>query len=458
MSAVIPKDLTGLVRHPTKMDAWIPGTRSEGDNLCNEIPIPTTEWGTTFCTLGLDESIIEFMTLTYVHQTQVHARFKDLYGAKKIIQSSFSGTTPDQLMDQQAVIDHARRIYDSCDPSDEEAFTKMDNTLDAIRGATIASRTAHLDAFAFQQTLKEKGLMTATTQQIEAAVQMQDGGLKRDELPLVSASNTGKSQTSEELIKLTEGSGAESDNTKRKLRPLDFDGDSTKRHKRKKSKAKTRNHLSMKNPTTRYVMGRNILGMLGKVQQATQDALKKNLLKHVPAADLVEAATGQKLPDYQANLINGMQAKADPDAPVVVRMGEKTMHVDIDEADPDPDRTVAVIQEAHNTTTFEAELDAALDKYLDPSLFPESVDASVIPMIRAGVREVLLEEHRIPKDGDLEISPTTGAVSHVGKILKSAEAAMTVADAMADVKADQLGRGLLAAQVVYPCDEFGNPV
>jgi hypothetical protein len=76
---------------------------------------------------------------------------------------------------------------------------------------------------------------------------------------------------------------------------------------------------------------------LGQVQQDTQDAMKKALLKELPAADLIESATGTQLPDYQANLINGFQAKADPEAPVVKRMGEHYVESIDDSAPASPE-------------------------------------------------------------------------------------------------------------------------
>lgn len=92
--------------------------------------------------------------------------------------------------------------------------------------------------------------------------------------------------------------------------------------KRKKSKAKS-NHLpNMKNRSVKSTLGASILGMLGKVQRDTQDAHKKALLKELPMADVIEMSTGEKLPDYQANLINQMHLKADPDSRIAERLKE----------------------------------------------------------------------------------------------------------------------------------------
>jgi hypothetical protein len=265
----------------------------------------------------MSQALIEYLTLPYIWQTQIHARFKELYGAEKIIQSFYSGATSDQLMDSMKVIEHARALYDACDPEDPEAFTTLDNTLGAIRATSLEERTKLFGSFAVQHSLKEKGIMTATTQQLET-IKSQFAGVKRDEAIVLGANNTGKSRMTEELIKQIEASTGQKVTVAPKLRSLE-----PRKPKRKKSKAKSPHIPNMRNATVKRALGASILMKLGQVQQDTQDAMKKALLKELPAADLIESATGKALPDYQANLINGFQAKADPDAPVVKRMSEQ---------------------------------------------------------------------------------------------------------------------------------------
>lgn len=324
-----------------------PSFGSDGNNLCTEVPIPTgTEHN--WCTLGMSQALIDYLPLGHIWQTQIHARFKELYGAKKIIQSFYSGATPDQLMDPMKVIEHARALYDSCDPEDPEAFTKLDNTLDAIRAVSFEERSKLFGSFAVQHALKEKGIMTATTQQLEAFQskleqkphqaealdslnQQLTGGTKLGEAVVLGANNTGKSRLTEELIKQIEASTGQKVTVSPKLRSLE-----PRKPKRKKSKAKSPHIPNMRNATVKRALGASILMKLGQVQQDTQDAMKKALLKELPAADLIESATGQALPDYQANLINGFQAKADPDAPVVKRMGEHYAESIDDDAPANP--------------------------------------------------------------------------------------------------------------------------
>lgn len=269
------------------------------------MPGQNSEW----CTLGMPDAVLEYISLTsHVWQTQVHARFKELYGAEKIIQSFYSGAAPSQLMDPLAVIELARKLYDSCDPEDPEAFTKLDNILDAIRATYLEERSKLFGSFAIQNTLKEKGIMTVSTKLTDAVVQKFNDteGKSKD------------TQTLIDMIESAEQTGMAS--IAPKLNVGDFNGDSTKRQKRKKSKSKS-NHLpNMSNKSVKRALGASILGLLGKVQRDTQDSQKKALLKELPAADVIEMATGNKLPDYQANLINNLQAKADPDSPIVKRM------------------------------------------------------------------------------------------------------------------------------------------
>lgn len=371
------------------------------NNLCAEIYQPTVgqhDW----CTLGMSDALIEYLTLPHIWQTQVHSRFKDLYDTKKIIQSSYSGSTPDQNMDPQACHNLANALYDSCEPT-EEAFTVLDNTLGAIRAVSLEERTKLFGSFAIQHALKEQGIMTATTQQIDAiAATTQVGGStdphlgeRRDELPPVNAiTPSGKSEDTAKLIDLIEGA-VQSIPTSNQFVDLSRKArgshklsslDGTRKPKRKKSKNKSNHIPNMKNARTKSALGAIILGRLGQVQRDTQDAYKKALLKELPAADVIEMATGEKLPDYQANLINAMQAKADPSAPVVKRMQDE--NIDTVDGTPEPTRV-------ERQAIFEKNLDEALAKYITPDLLPEGASdqsiADIISQLRAHFVERNLE-------------------------------------------------------------------
>lgn len=98
MSSVIPKDRTGMVRHPFKLDCWIPGESNGHDNLCMEIPIGEM----MECTLGKPD----LSALTHNHLTQIQMELWNNRGGGpegKIINSFYSGATPDQLMSSKEV-------------------------------------------------------------------------------------------------------------------------------------------------------------------------------------------------------------------------------------------------------------------------------------------------------------------------------------------------------------------
>lgn len=329
MSAVIPNDLTGLVRHPTKCDAWIEGERGlSRNNLCNEITLPMVPWTThtnldNFCRLGMQQSLSDFITLSnYIHMNQVHAKFRILIDHPKIINSSYSGATPDQLMpalDAEALA--LRLISDH-----EEDLTQLDNVLGALTTTYLQESIQLFGSFAANSTLKEQRLMQATTSNtpfettpalplgFNLPAGAAAGGFKPGEMTSIGT------VTSEDVSKL--GSllesvdGAKAFIKQPKLKSLD----EVRKPKRKKSKPKSAHIPNMNNHSVKRALGATILMKLGQVQRDTSDAYKRAMLKELPAADLLEMATGEKLPDYQANLINSMQAKADPTAPVVERM------------------------------------------------------------------------------------------------------------------------------------------
>ena len=405
-----------MLPHPFKTDTWIEGERSNENNLCNEIPMPMS--GNDICVLGMKPSMMKYMALNNeVHQTQVHGRVWHLIGDTnlKLINSSYSGSTPDQRMDTQEVLDLARELYAEHDPD----FTELYNTLGKLRAIQFEERMKLFSSFATLQNLKEKGIMTTLTEQTDIVAKLtqaqpsgSDGGLHRGELVLQSASNVGKSAGTEELAKLISEAGNNGDHgpsedqfvdlsrsARGKLKSLD----GVRKVKRKKSKPKSNHLTNMNNARTKRVLGATILNMLGKVQQDTADSYKRSLLKEIPLADFVELASGEKLPDYQANLLNAMQAKADPSAPIVERVNAGTVpaiqeHVEIVNTMMGRGQTAPILifdespeqlSNEERLTIFEQNIDNALARYVTPDVFPEGTTdemrVDVIAQVKAAV-------------------------------------------------------------------------
>lgn len=403
-----------MLPHPYKTDTWTDAERIRGNNLCEEIFQPMS--GNTLCTLGMKPSMLKYATLNNdIHQHQVHSRVWELIGDPnlKMLYSSFSGSVPSQHMDSQEVMDLARELYDE----HEENLTELYKTLGAVRHIQFQERTKLMGSFAVQQSLKEKGIMTLLTEQSEQIAKLTQakehgvfGGERRGEISIISSHNNkmGDALTvpetpdTVELTRLIEEAGEVNVNsTKHKMTVADYDGDSKRRQKRKKSKPKS-NHLpNMRNARTKRVLGATILNMLGKVQQDTQDSYKRSLLKEIPLADFVELASGEKLPDYQANLLNAMQAKADPSAPIVERVSREVkdqaeepvtaavlgrgltsplLHMDVPAVE---------LTNEERQATFEQNLDNALARYITPDLLPDDLQgekhAEIVAQVRAAV-------------------------------------------------------------------------
>lgn len=407
MSSVIPVALKGnMIPHPYKTDTWIEGTRTPGDNRCMEIQLPTSPFGSEeptldMCVLGMKQSFLEYAGLGNVHQTQVHAKVKRLLGHEKIINSFYSGATPNQLMPELDVEALAIRLISE----HEEDLTWLDNSLGTVRVAYLQESAKLYSSLAVNNSFKEQGLMQDTINLVLATqVQLEEkqlfGGTPVGEMPIVSAKTSeGMSQLIEQIESVD---GTQALVKTPKLASLD----SVRRpKKRKKSKAKSPHIPNMRSGIVKRALGASILMKLGQIQQDTQDAYKRALLKELPAADFIEMATGEKLPDYQANLINSMQAKADPEAPIVTRMQDGVLHVEIDENDPDPVRTLetvqSIVKEARGVDVKVAQMDEVA--YL--------ADGTV-PAIRAHV----------------------------------------------DAIEPMLGRGRTNPELYVPADEFGNPV
>lgn len=171
-----------------------------------------------------------------------------------------------------------------------------------------------------------------------------------------------------------------------------------RKHKVKKKGAKRQTHLdNIKGHGIKSAMGANILRKLGAIQQKTLDHTKHQLLQEIPMADLVEASTGEKLPDYQANLLNSWHAKADPNAPIVSKIQSSTVpyirrHVDI----------VNKMLGKTQTKPYAEALDEALDTYLNETLLPEGVDTVNLTQVKDAIRKHLLENRKAEILTDLQ--------------------------------------------------------
>jgi hypothetical protein len=468
-----------MIPHPFKTDTWVEGDRSGHLNACQEIFLPTSIFnedsidnnvqlrGNTpvadLCVLGMKQSFLDYAALRNdIHMTQVHAKVKRLLEHEKIINSFWSGATPNQLMPDLDVEALAIRLISE----HEEDLTWLDNSLGAVRMAMIEERSKLFSSFAVNNSMKELGTMQSTTD-LALAMQTQNvlsksapgyidphhpdanhggpaelrGGFKRDDLVTVNAITDGVKS----LGALIEGAEKATDESSGRLNVPKLKGlDSFRRvPKRKKSKPKSKHLPNMNNARVKSALGTVILMKLGQIQRDTSDSQKKALLKELPAADLLEMATGEKLPEYQANLINGMQAKADPDAPIVKRMADvatpfgdpalgmvhldplpyldsetgerKVLKVELDPADPEPGRTVEVIQDAvlgrgltnsvmhldvdgyltkeQRQEIWVKNLDIALATYIHPDLFPGEMSPEVCAEVATKLRAYLIEKN-----------------------------------------------------------------
>lgn len=227
-------------------------------------------------------------------KTQIYNHVVREFGGKP--SSYLQGMARDTLLPQIAVEEFAKTVIDEYDGNPRLAA-------DVLKAAMTEHITL-MSATMMNQAMKEQGLMGQITKVTDN---------------MIEQVNT-KGTENEELIKLIEGANGEKGPAG--PRPnLEL-----RKPKRKKSKPKSQHLPNMQAKSVKRVLGASILTMLGTAQRDTQDAQKRALLKELPAADIIEMATGEKLPDYQANLINAIQAKVDPEAPIVKRM-ESTIHL-----------------------------------------------------------------------------------------------------------------------------------
>lgn len=186
------------------------------------------------------------------------------------------------------------------------------------------SITEHLKTM-FSMAIHQNMKMNGTTPTLTKAIDQMIESFKSNNDPINIAA---KLNNAAEFGTFPEGDAyIESTNAKDSLiqKPIgDYDGDSKVIIKRKKSKKRSKHVPNCKSVQARAVMGARILSRLGGIQQKHLDHTKHQLLQELPLADLVEVAGGEKIPAYQANLLNSMQAKADPKAPVVQRFVEET--------------------------------------------------------------------------------------------------------------------------------------
>lgn len=441
MSSVIPKDRTGMVRHPFKMDCWIPGEPSGNKNLCNEIPIGEM----MECTLGKPD----LSALTHNHLTQIQMELWNNRGGGpegKIINSFYSGATPDQLMSSKEVQDHTDDLIHYLGDA-KKASDYIDRELEAYERRTkesLAERLAEhpyempapkatmevyseisldwktqiynnvVKRFGGQPAMYLQGITKDTNLPEQAVVEFADVVIKEhdndprlaadvlkacltehitmmssmmlnnalkekglmDQLTKVTDNmieqvNTKGEQNEELQATLEKISQVTIDSTKHKESDQVRDPKKAKRDRegniisKKKGKRKSQHIPNMKTASVKRALGASILHMLGTVQRDTQDAHKRALLKEIPAADLIEMASGEKIPDYQANLINSWQAKADPEAPIVKRM---------------------------TSAEYEAKLDASLAEHISPELLPEGITEEQHAVVVANTKTLFMDK------------------------------------------------------------------
>lgn len=331
--------------HPFKTDVHQGYPQTTGNNLCEEIAMPTSAYSEkpnaldNVCRLGMSDSLADYISLSnHIHMMQVYAKFRILIGHSKVINSFYSGATPDQLMPALDVEALALKLISE----HEGELTQLDNVLGALTSTYLQESIQFSSSLAVNNSLKERQLMQATSNvlsklnpagdqsdnvesrcgtkvpafhdEIPTNFKLPDGGFKPSD---ISSIGTVTSEGVSKLASFLESvDGAKAQTKLPKLKSLE----QVRKPKRKKSKPKSRHIPNMNNRSVKRALGATILMKLGQVQRDTMDTYKRAMLKELPAADLLEMATGEKLPDYQANLINNMQAKADPSAPVVERM------------------------------------------------------------------------------------------------------------------------------------------
>lgn len=283
-------------------------------------------------------------------KTQIYNNVVKRFGGQPAMY--LQGITKDTNLPEQAVVEFADVVIKEHDNDPRLAADVLKTYL--TEHITVMSATM------MNHALKEKGLM---------------GQLTKVTDNMIEQVNT-KGAANEELIKLIEGADGE----KGPAGPpalVDFDGDSTRRPKRKKSKRKSQHIPNMKTASVKRALGASILHMLGTVQRDTQDAHKRALLKEIPAADLIEMASGEKIPDYQANLINSWQAKADPEAPIVKRM---------------------------TSAEYEAKLDESLAEHISPELLPEGITEEQHAEVVANTKTLFMDQFN---KGEASVVPLT---------------------------------------------------
>lgn len=323
-------------------------------------------------------------------KTQIYNNVVKRFGGKP--STYLQGITKDTALPEQAVVEFADVVIKEHDNDPKLAA-------DVLK-TYITEHITVMSATMMNHALKEKGLM---------------GQLTKVTDNMIEQVNT-KGAANEELIKLIEGADGEKGPTG-PLACVDFDGDSTRRTKRKKSKRKSQHIPNMKTASVKRALGASILHMLGTVQRDTQDAHKRALLKEIPAADLIEMASGEKIPDYQANLINSWQAKADPEAPIVKRM---------------------------TSEEYEAKLDSALAEHINPELLPEGMPEGYQAEVTTNLKTLFMDkfnnnEARLPTIAvDLVGGSLDGKIYDVSIVVDDADKYFLHYEKFTELAADEL--------------------
>jgi len=291
-------------------------------------------------------------------KTQIYNNVVKRFGGEPT--SYLQGITKDTALPEIAVEEFA-----------EVVIKEHDNDPKLAAGVLKAAITEHITMMSsvmINNALKEQGLMGQITKVTENMIEQVNAKTELNEQ--IKATLGDISQVTIDSTKHKEVAPSEDQFVNPKHVKFDANGNVIRK---KKGKRRSQHIPNMKNKSVKRALGASILHMLGDVQRKTQDANKRELLKALPLADVVEMATGDKLPDYQANLLNAMQAKADPTAPIVERMAKTS--------EPDP---------------YEKLLDETVSKYISHYLLPDEISDEQAIEIIASVKKSFLENRKLP--------------------------------------------------------------
>lgn len=271
------------------MNTTVTSDNQSMNNIYMELAMPgfdyTAEYPLTKTTMEV------FNEISLDWKTQIYNNVARSFGGKLV--NYISTASEDTRLPEQAVDEFAKVVIEEHSNDPRVAATVMKTA--------IEEHVTMMSAMAMHQSIKESGNMQELTKVVEQEIEKINPG----------------EACAPELAEMLSNIPSVDDEVPKAEQFVD---PKHAHRKQKKKGAQRRSNIDMGNRRVKQIMGATILGMLGKVQRDTQDANKKALLKELPAADIIEMATGKKLPDYQANLINQFQAKADPAAPIVTKM------------------------------------------------------------------------------------------------------------------------------------------